>query len=488
MFYDQQGRPRPRLPEDQEEAPIPVDQEGDNVEGSDDRASQTSDNAMQIDQGPVFVSEICDNPTVTDLWRSMLSKAEDPGPADAFSKMVDPQIRDKQVEFRDTQDLGLNTGQIRHIYMYLCNQIVRDGAFPGGIMSGIENPLRNKGYPVGWAQIVREEAVIKTRGLEEPPFTEAQIHQALGQTVPAVRQAVPEVRQRPAPEDIAGLAAELTRATTQNATAGPVSPQPPPISQPAGPAITLPIGEPVMTGLGPSRFPGSVRISTREGYVTDAGAERKIEGWISLGRGNQLLLRMNDESDCPAVCDIVAAGPFGRAVLEGCKRNGRTPQIKGNGDIAFLRDRDPETFNYSMLATQRRDPKRSEWQNHAKQLIGGRFDDDDANGEVRYYYRSTLVRAWGEKTVDENLDVIHRNYRQPPFSKPTKNENARRGVAARGTSEAAEPTTATPPDRRPSQPSVEDSSPTDVAEPQISESALYVLIRRAIAEEMRRTN
>ena len=269
MFYDQQGRPRPRLPEDQE---------GDNVEGSDDRASQTSDNAMQIDQGPAFVSEICDNPTVTGLWRSMLSKAEDPEPAEVFSNMVNPQIRDKQVELHNTQDLGLNTGQIRHIYMYLCNQIVRDGAFPDGIMPDIENPLRNKGYPVSWAQIVKDEAVIKTRGLTEPPFSVAQINRALELTVPAVRQSQ-------APEIIAALAAELTRATPQNATAGPVGPQPPPISQPAGPAITLPIGEPVATGLSPSSFPGSVRITTREGYVTDGSVERKIEGWISLGRG-----------------------------------------------------------------------------------------------------------------------------------------------------------------------------------------------------------
>lgn len=479
MFYDQQGRPRPRLPEDQE---------GDNVEGSDDRASQTSDNAMQIDQGPAFVSEICANPTITRLWRSMLSKAEDPGPADVFSDMVIPQIRHKQQKLHDTQDLGLNTGQIRHIYMLLCNQIVRDGAFPDGIMSGIENPLRNKGYPVSWAQIVKKEALIRTRELSEAPFSVEQINQALEQTIPAVRQTIPRDRQSRAPEEIAGLAAELTRATTQNATAGPVGPQPPPISQPAGPAITLPIGEPVATGLGPSRFPGSVRISAREGYVLDAGVERKIEGWRSLGRGNQLLLRMNRESESPAVCDMVAAGPFGKEVLEGCKRNGRTPQIKGNGDIAFLRDRGADAFHYSMLATQRRDPKRVDWHNHATQMIGGYFDGDDVNAGARYYSRSTLARAWGEKLVEGKLAVVHERYGQPPFSKPTKNENARHGVATRATSDAAEPTTATPPDRRPSQSSVEDRSPTDVAEPQMSESALYTLIRRVIAEEMRRTN
>ena len=186
---------------------------------------------------------------------------------------------------------------------------------------------------------------------------------------------------------------------------------------------------------------------------------------------------MNRESESPAVCDIVAAGPFGKEVLESCKRNGRIPQIIGNGDIAFLQDRGANAFHFSMLATQRRDPNRIDLKNHAKQLIGGYFDGDDVNAGPRYYYRSILARAWGKKLVEEKVNVIQRIY-----------ENARRGVAARGTSETVEDTTATPPDRQISRSSMEDSSPTDVAEPQISGSALLALIRTAIAEELRRTN
>ena len=138
-------------------------------------------------------------------------------------------------------------------------------------------------------------------------------------------------------------------------------------------------------------FSDAVKIDCKPAYVMDGGQERKIEGYVKAGWGHSLLIRMNKEDAVPALCELTAAGPFGRGALNQYQKLDNARHIKRQTDLEVLKNRSINDFCCTFIATQRNTCSRT--------IIGGRFTDDDKTIE-RHYFQSQLDPAMGKASVD----------------------------------------------------------------------------------------
>jgi hypothetical protein len=140
-----------------------------------------------------------------------------------------------------------------------------------------------------------------------------------------------------------------------------------------------------------SVFPDAVKIDCDPSYVLDGREKRKIEGYLKVGRGHSLLIRMNEPEAVPALCELTAAGPFGRSKLNQYQKLINARQIQRQTDLEFLKNKSINDLHCTFIATQRATCKRT--------VIGGRFAGDDKSIE-RHYFQSQLDRAMGKASVD----------------------------------------------------------------------------------------
>jgi hypothetical protein len=140
-----------------------------------------------------------------------------------------------------------------------------------------------------------------------------------------------------------------------------------------------------------SVFPDAVKIDCDPSYVLDGGVKRKIEGYLKVGRGHSLLIRMNKPEAVPALCELTAAGQFGRSQLNQYQTLSNARQIQRQTDLEFLKNKSINDLHCTFIATQRATSKRT--------VIGGRFAGDPQSIE-RHYFQSQLDRAMGKASVD----------------------------------------------------------------------------------------
>ena len=146
-----------------------------------------------------------------------------------------------------------------------------------------------------------------------------------------------------------------------------------------------------------SKFADAVKISCASNYVVDGGHNRKIEGYRKKGLGHSLLIRMNKPEDKPALCELTAAGPFGRGKLKGYQALSDARQILRQTDLKHLDDKSITDLHCTFIAVQR--------DTASCTIIGGRFVDDPKTLE-RHYFRSQLDAVMGKASVDEYIKKI----------------------------------------------------------------------------------
>jgi hypothetical protein len=144
---------------------------------------------------------------------------------------------------------------------------------------------------------------------------------------------------------------------------------------------------------GTSVFTDAVKIECEPAYVLDGAQRRKIEGYLAVGRGHSLLIRMNKADAVPAKCDLTAAGPFGRSALNKYQslENARHIKRQTPTELELLKTKSITDLHCTFIATQRGTRSRT--------IIGGRFGDDHPSVE-RHYYQSQLDGVMGKACVN----------------------------------------------------------------------------------------
>lgn len=181
--------------------------------------------------------------------------------------------------------------------------------------------------------------------------------------------------------------------------------------------------------VGSSVFADAVKIECEPAYVLDGNKRRKIEGYLAVGRGHSLLIRMNEPEAVPAKCDLTAAGPFGRSALNKYQSLGNSRHVKRQTqtELELLDTKSITDLHCTFIATQRGTRSRT--------IIGGRFEDDDPSIE-RHYFQSQLDRVMGKACVngwiqkiwpelfeetEDNLDSCESSVDEAP-TRPTQKE------------------------------------------------------------------
>lgn len=151
--------------------------------------------------------------------------------------------------------------------------------------------------------------------------------------------------------------------------------------------------------VGSTVFADAVKIECEPAYVLDGKQRRKIEGYLAVGRGHSLLIRMNEPEAVPAKCDLTAAGPFGRSALNKYQSLGNARHIKRqtHTELELLDTKSITDLHCTFIATQRCTRSRT--------IIGGRFEDDDPSVE-RHYFQSQLDRVMGKACVNGWIQKI----------------------------------------------------------------------------------
>lgn len=142
---------------------------------------------------------------------------------------------------------------------------------------------------------------------------------------------------------------------------------------------------------GTSVFADAIKIECEPAYVLDGNRRRKIEGYLAVGRGHSLLIRMNEPEAVPAKCELTAAGPFGRSALNIYRTLSNARHIQPQADLEYLKTKSITDLHCTFIATQRGTCSRT--------IIGGRFEGDGSHIE-RQYFQSQLDRAMGKASVN----------------------------------------------------------------------------------------
>ncbi|KAI7210141.1 hypothetical protein KC333_g8371 [Hortaea werneckii] len=183
-----------------------------------------------------------------------------------------------------------------------------------------------------------------------------------------------------------------------------------------------------MTGVQNStEFPDAVQVLSRAGYIQDTCdgviVQRKIEGFKKAGKGNTLLLRMNEEDKEPlAKCSMVAARPYGDA-LNIYRELAERREIKPEKDVKVLAGKKLTHFHCTLVATRLHSEASV---NHPETIICGRFSGENG-GPEHTYIRSTLKSVFGEESVRSYLlQLWPEVFREQVVSVTTRSERTRR--------------------------------------------------------------
>ena len=150
-------------------------------------------------------------------------------------------------------------------------------------------------------------------------------------------------------------------------------------------------------------------ISAKEVWVDDQGTPRRIEGFVECSTGAQLVLRMNEQQQSPAICELVAQSRYGDA-FQRYRDFGENKNLTPRGDAISneLPTKMPVPFDVKIIALQR-----SKVTNRQREIYRLIVFSLPSNPNVEYAFKLTDWRSVWPDEVDTKIESLRTQTARP---------------------------------------------------------------------------